>query len=70
MDYLYIKNMDFKILEPATCTCGGDPRIHYCDADTKRFYSIACPNCECRTDDYLKLEDAMRAWNEQNEQNA
>lgn len=66
MDYLYIKNMDFKILEPATCTCGGDPRIHYCDADTKRFYSIACPNCECRTDDYLKLEDAMRAWNERN----
>ena len=68
MDYLYIKNMDLKILEPAACRCGSDPRIHYCDAGTKRFYFIACPTCECRTDDYLKPEDAMRAWNEKNEQ--
>lgn len=29
MEYLYIKNMDLKILEPYACTCGSDPQIHY-----------------------------------------
>lgn len=60
MEYLYIKNMDLKILEPHDCTCGSDPQIHYYYAGTN---FIACSDCECRTDDYLKLEDTIRAWN-------
>lgn len=66
MEYLYIKNMDLKILELYACTCGSDPQIHYYYDGTKRFYFIACSNCECRTDDYMKPEDAIRAWNERN----